>query len=195
MNNLFYNFKDCQSDIKSLIHVISLLGNSLIGLELGVFRAESSCTILQNCSNIKTLYGIDAYKPYSDFLKTPYDNTPAYSIDLKTIEYIRLTAKHNIEFSGFKEKFVLIEKNSTDALPDFEDSSLDFIFIDTYMTQEHAKEELTNWYPKLKYNGLFSGHDWNNEVISKEVINFRREKNIKSQLSAFDDCWCWIKNE
>ena len=76
----FYDFKDCKSDVQSIVHVINLLGKELVGTEVGVFRAVSFCTLLQNCPNIKTLFGIDSYKPYTDYLKEPYDGSPAYSI-------------------------------------------------------------------------------------------------------------------
>ncbi len=39
-----YNFKDAQFDVKSLIHLFNLQGKDLIGLELGVLRAESFCS-------------------------------------------------------------------------------------------------------------------------------------------------------
>ena len=67
-----YNFKDAQYDVKSLIHLFNLQGKELVGLELGVLRAESFCSILQNCPNIKTLYGVDSWKPYTDILGEPY---------------------------------------------------------------------------------------------------------------------------
>jgi len=52
-----YDFTNAQFDVKSLIHAINLHGENLIGLELGILRAESFCTLLQNCPNIKKLYG------------------------------------------------------------------------------------------------------------------------------------------
>ena len=54
-----YNFVDALTDIRSAVLLIGLHGKDLIGLELGVFRAESHLTILQNCPNVKKLYGID----------------------------------------------------------------------------------------------------------------------------------------
>jgi hypothetical protein len=42
----FYDFKDCKSDIQSIVHVINLLGKELVGAEIGVFRAVSFCTLL-----------------------------------------------------------------------------------------------------------------------------------------------------
>jgi Methyltransferase domain len=189
----FYNFKDCKSDIQSIVHVINLLGKDLIGAEIGVFRGESFCTLLQNCPNIKTLFGVDSYKPYTDYLKEPYDGTPAYSITQKEIDYIKLTAHHNIQWSGFVEKAILFEKDSNLALSHFQDFSLDFIFLDTCMTYEQAKNDINVWYPKVKKRGLVAGHDWNSSAVQQAVNEFRKENNITEFMSTFDNTWCWIK--
>jgi hypothetical protein len=70
---------------------------------------------------------------------------------------------------------------------------LDFVFIDTYMTYEQAKQDLTDWYDKVKDGGLFAGHDWNNVVVQQAVNEFRKEKNITGIISTFDDLWVWKK--
>ena len=189
----YYNFKDYKSDIQSLVHVINLHGQELIGAEIGVFKGESFCTLLQNCPNIKTLYGVDAYKPYNDCIKTPYDGTPAYSIDEKDIGFIKLTAYHNIQYSGVVHKAIFYEKDSHEALNNFEKNSLDFIFIDTYMTYEQARQDLKDWYEIIKAGGIFSGHDWNNEIIQQAILEFRLENKISNPMSTFDDCWIWKK--
>jgi hypothetical protein len=189
----YYNFKDAQTDVKSLIHLINLHGDDLVGLELGVFRAESFCTILQNCPGVKELHGIDSWLPYVDYLKEPYDGTPAYEIDLKTIKHIKLTALHNIEFSGHKEKAIIHEKNSDDAVNNFADETFDFIFLDTYMTLEQAEKDLHHWYPKLKKGGLFTGHDWNSSAVQHAVNNYREKYKITAKISTFDNSWAWIK--
>ena len=44
------------SDIKSLINTIGLLGEDLVGIELGVGEAESFMTLLHNCRNIIIVY-------------------------------------------------------------------------------------------------------------------------------------------
>lgn len=191
--NYYYNFKDAQTDVKSLIHLINFQGENLVGLELGVFRAESFCTILQNCPNIKMLHGIDSWLPYIDYLKEPYDGNPAYEMDTKTIKHIRLTALHNIEFSGYKEKATIHEKNSDECVNDFADETLDFIFLDTYMTLEQAQKDLHHWYPKLKKGGLFTGHDWNSSAVQQAVNEYREKNNISNYMSTFDNAWAWIK--
>jgi hypothetical protein len=193
----FYNFKDPEialtSDIKSLIHAIGLLGNDLVGIELGVFRAQSFCTILHNCSNVKTLYGIDSYLPYSDYLKSGYDGTPAYTMYEKDIELTKSIAYNKIKYSGMKEKVIFYEEDSNEAVKKFKNESIDFIFIDTYMTEEQAQNDLETWYPIIKKNGLFSGHDWGSKQIQIPVNKFREKNNITSNLCVFDNCWAWIK--
>jgi len=189
----YYNFVDEQSDIKSLIHLINLQGDNLVGLELGVYKGLSFCTILQNCPRVKELHGIDSWEPYVDYLKDVYDEKPVFEMDNKTIKHIRLTALHNIEFSGHQQKSIIHEKDSNDAVNDFEDESLDFIFMDTYMNLEQAKKDLNSWYPKVKKGGIFSGHDWNCNIIQNVVNDYRNKNNINSTLSVFDNTWVWKK--
>ena len=85
------------------------------------------------------------------------------------------------------------EKDSTAALADFEDESLDFIFIDTYMTYEQAKADLESWYPKVKRGGIFAGHDWDSDQIQRAVHELRSAKRITNTLSTFDNTWIWYK--
>jgi hypothetical protein len=194
MNNP-YIFRSKEVDGQSVVHLINLfLGEDIIGAEIGIGKAQTFCTFLQNCSSIKTLYGIDSYKPYSDFVTDPYDeNIPKYTVDEKTIDYIKLTAYHNIQFSGCQEKVIFIEEDSHVAVNYFEDNLLDFIFIDTYMTYDQAYQDLVEWYPKVKTGGLFIGHDWSASVIRNVVNRFREEHKITNKLSTFDNTWAWVK--
>lgn len=199
-NEPFYNYKDAQTDIKSIIHSINLLyrgpdemPNGLVGAEVGVFRGDSFLTILQNCPNVTTLHGVDSYKPYADYLKDDYDGQPAYVVDEKQIEYIKLTSYHHQKYSGHKEKIVFHEMDSNDAAKNFEDESLDFIFLDTYMTPEQASNDLETWYPKVKTGGLFAGHDWNCKEIQMEVVKFFGRIKTPTDFSRYDNTWAWIK--
>jgi hypothetical protein len=190
-----YKFESKQVDGQSLVHPINLLlGENLIGAEIGVLKAHTSCTLLQNCPNIKTLYLIDNYKPYSDFIRNPYNpNEPYHIVDQKEIELIKFIAHHNVKWSGHTDKALFIEEDSKIVAQHCQNASLDFVFLDTYMTQEQVISDLNDWYPKVKEKGLFSGHDWTGEVVQQAVLKFRSDNNIVSQLSIFDDTWMWIK--
>lgn len=194
MSGDIYNFLDARTDVQSLIHVINLLGDNLVGAEVGVFRAESFCTILQNCPNVKTLHGIDSWNPYKDYLKEPYDDTPAYDLSKAEIEYVELTAKHNIKYSGASERAVIHQMDSKLAVDLFTDEHFDFVFLDTYMTYEQCVVDIEGWFSKVRQGGLFAGHDWNSSVVKKAVYEFRGKHNIQSHLSVFDNTWCWLKD-
>jgi hypothetical protein len=190
----YYNFKNKSVDGQSIIHTINLLpGTSLIGAEIGVGTAQNFCTYLQNCPRIETLYGVDAYLPYTDYLKIQYDGLPAYTIDEKQIDLVKLTAMHNIEFSGYKEKVKFYMEDSSIAVDKIADNELDFIFIDTYLTDIQITTDLIQWYPKVKTGGLFAGHDWDSDAVKYSVFNFMKTNNILANLSVFDNTWAFIK--
>lgn len=181
------------ADIKSLVHCIGLQGPNLIGAEIGVFQAHSFCTLLQTCPNIKVLHGIDTWEPFVDYLKEPYDGNVAFTMDQKGIELVEFTARHNIKYSGFADKAIIHKLDSNDAVKLFEDYSLDFIFLDAYLTYEQAKNDLEVWYQKVKLGGLFSGHDYNCSAVSHAIKEFREENNITNHMSIFDNAWVWRK--
>ena len=191
-----YDFSNCkEADIGPLIHTIGSLGKDLVGLELGVFTGTSFMTALHACPNIKTLHGIDSYKPYGDCIGEPYTGTPFYFVDEKQSDFNRFIAFHRIEYSGMKEKIIFHEMDSNEALKKFEPSSLDFIFIDTFMTYEQAVNDIRSWYPIVKNGGLFAGHDWNSSIIQRAINEVKSELEPHSRVMGYNNCWSWIKNE
>ena len=94
-----------------------------------------------------------------------------------------------------KDKAIIIEKDSVEASKEIEDASLDFIFLDAYLDYESTVRDLETWYPKVKTNGLFTGHDWQSPAVQKAVEEYRNKNNIVSTLSTFDSAWAWRKND
>lgn len=176
---LTYNFKDFRSDIQYLIQAINVMGEDLVGLELGVFRGDSSMTILHNCS-IKKLYLVDNWKPYHDFLKPIPDGKPAYFVNQIDSEINEFLTRHAIKYSGMSEKVEIIKKDSLDALEHIENESLDFIFFDAMMSQKQSFAEAMAYYPKIKKGGFFMGHDSN--AIEQVLIP------IKSVKKYYNNC-------
>ena len=186
-----YTFDKC--DAQSVIHSIAQHGSNLVGLELGVGYGESFCSLLQNCPNIKTLYGVDKWKPFNDCIKPHYDGKIDFSMNQAEIEFWKDLSYHRIKYSGFKEKAIILEKDSNEALKDIPDNSLDFIFLDAHLTYEQVVNDLKVWYPKVKKGGLYMGHDWESDAIRKAVFDFREENNIESYMSVFDRTFVWKK--
>ena len=63
------------------------------------------------------------------------------------------------------------------------------------MTYEQAKKDIEEWFPKVKPGKLVAGHDWDSSAVQRAVKEYRKENNITSSISTFDNTWCWIKNE
>lgn len=187
------NFIPTQTDIKSLIHAINFLGKDLIGAEVGIRRAESFCTILQNCPNVKLLHGIDKWKPYDDYIKEIYDGSIAGSVSEQSVRLDRFIALNNIEFSGFAEKAIIHEGDCCDIVKTFEDNSLDFVFLDAYLTYEQILDDMVDWYRVVKPGGLFAGHDFYSNAVRMAVYAFRKLCNVGSPISIFDDVFVWKK--
>lgn len=187
-----YNFKDALTDIRSVIHLIGMEGPNLVGLELGVYRAESHCTILQNCPNVKMLYGIDAWVPYTDWMN-PKGDGPLNSVGPAEIELIEWTAHHNIRWSGEGHRSE-IWKGFTEELHTRADpETFDFIFFDSWLSTSQVIQELTDWYPKLKTGGLCIGHDYNCRETSEGVHAFLLQENLNVHMSVYDSMFVWRK--
>lgn len=58
---------------------------------------------------------------------------------------------HNVTF---------VKKPSMEALPDFKDGSLDFVYIDANHQFDYACPDLIFWSQKVRSGGIVSGHDY-----------------------------------
>lgn len=186
-----YTYVDYQASCKSLIHIINHLGDDLVGIELGTALGESFFTLLHNCPNIKTLHGIDFFQPYVDSLT--YDGTPCHLYDDRKVDMQKKYFYHNLQFTDVGDRGIFHEKDVSDALNDFEEESVDFIFVDTCINYESAKREISSWYKILKPGGIYCGHDWKGSFVQRSVLEFREENKITNKMSVFDNVWMWYK--
>jgi hypothetical protein len=51
-------------------------------------------------------------------------------------------------------------KTSADALLDFADHSLDFVYVDANHTFEHVAHDVSKWEKKVRRGGILAGHDY-----------------------------------
>ena len=177
------------SDVSDLIIAINTLGEDLVGLELGVLKGESFLTMLNYC-NIKKLYGVDSWRPYTDFLKNIPDGKPAYGVTIQEQEINRFITYHSIKYCKHRDKAEIIEKDSMEAVKQIPDNSLDFIFFDAMMTEKQSYEEAKAYYPKIKKGGFFTGHDADaKEQVIKPIEKVKKEYNNNNKLIIFNNCF------
>jgi len=96
-----------------------------------------------------TVYGVDPYI-------AGYDSGDGQSASGRC-EDAKKQFKQNIVD---KKTIFHIEKKSIDAAKDFEDQSLDFVYIDACHKYESIKEDIYAWFPKIKTNMFIGGDDW-----------------------------------
>jgi hypothetical protein len=118
-----------------------------IGAEIGVLEGDFSSYICKTLPDAK-IYSIDPwsfYPTHKNFRKQR-DHDRAY----ERAQRILHVYPNN----------TIIKKWSVDAAKDFEDESLDFVFIDG----DHEFQAITNdiavWLKKIRKGGIISGHDY-----------------------------------
>ncbi len=107
-------------------------------------------------------------------------------------------AKHKLS----KYNCQIIRKESLSAVNDFEDESLDFVYIDANHHFINIAADLYQWQKKVKPGGIMSGHDYmhfpperDNHV--KHVVDaYAQAFEIKTYFELGQDkypSWFWVK--
>lgn len=118
-----------------------------VGVEIGVAHGKYS-EELMDANPILKLYGVDPYEVYLGYKDYQLQRTfEAMRADAHT----RLDRFPNYEF---------IRKTSMEALKDFEDESLDFVYIDGNHAHPWVDDDIREWSKKVRKGGIVSGHDY-----------------------------------
>jgi predicted O-methyltransferase YrrM len=113
----------------------------------------------------------------------------------------RADFEKNLKDSGILDSISVIEKYSADAAKDFEDNSLDLIFIDAEHDYENVKLDILSWTPKLKSGGIIFGHDYPDpkienagfEGLAQAVNEEIRDSDKFSKFSYLFGIWGALK--
>ena len=156
---------------------------TIVGLEIGVASGWTMNHFLQNLSNLQ-LTGIDPYVGYMD---------GHIQITQELLDAQYLAAQDNI--SDFAPRGKILRGYSQDFVNSFEDKSLDYIFIDGDHSYEGALRDCELFFPKIKSNGIFAGHDWSFDGVQKAVNEFKDKNGSPNIRMIKEDVWYWIKDE
>jgi hypothetical protein len=114
-----------------------------VGAEIGVYKGWNSRRFA--VAGLK-IFAIDPWIRYPYFKKTQEELETIYH---KAWKHLR----------GF-ENATIIRKSSMDAVKDFEDESLDFVYIDGDHRFKFVTEDIYEWSKKVRKGGVISGHDY-----------------------------------
>ena len=123
-------------------------------LELGTYKGNSICSLADEISKYIDLdevevCTIDTFKPTA----TSSDHWRDEG-DLKELCY------SNIEKLGMTDIIDVMEGTGHRWVSLFEDEYFDFVFIDADHKYESVKQDIDDWFPKVKVGGILAGHDY-----------------------------------
>jgi len=129
-----------------------------IGAEIGVARGEHAEILCKANPDLK-LYCVDIWETYPGY--DEYDDR----IDRYYQYAQRILYPYECEF---------IKKFSMDAVKDFLDGSLDFVYIDGAHDFQSVANDLCEWTKKVRIGGIVFGHDFHRStrfiVDVKDVV-------------------------
>lgn len=153
------------------------------GAEIGVCQGKYSRVFCRNIPKLK-LYCVDIWEVDTN---DPWDYGENHSLHYERAK--RILAPYDA---------TLIKKASSEAVKDFEDNSLDFVYIDSNHTYKYTLEDLTIWSPKVRSGGIVSGHDYYNLKgfgIIKAVDEYMLTHNITDGFITVEKphSFWWVK--
>lgn len=116
------------------------------GAEIGVFKGRYSKVLCEANPDLK-LYCVDPWLIYDDYKEIKSKRLMA-SYYKKAME---LLSPYNVS---------VIKKSSMDAIKDFKDGSLDFVYIDGNHAFRSVIDDIDEWSKKVRVGGIISGHDY-----------------------------------
>jgi len=178
--------KISQSRWHDMGHLFNDLGFKK-GVEVGVYKARFTTCLAKRMPNCQII-GIDAwtvYKGYKD-----YENNDLESMAQKEAE------RRTKGFTNVK----LIKDWSMDAVKQFEDESIDFVFIDANHDFECVVADIAAWSKKVRRGGIVCGHDYfknkrHNFGVVEAVNGWCDAYDIKPLFIWTDNCpnWMYVK--
>lgn len=146
-----------------------------VGAEIGVYKGEFSEKFAK--AGLQ-LYAIDPWRIYKD-----YGNPRGQKrLDFQYEHTKRVLAPY--------KKCKIIRKTSMEAVEDFPDGSLDFVYIDGNHEFRYIAEDLYEWTKRVKRGGIVSGHDFFYTKTGTDTENWHVAYVLRAYIRAYGiDNW------
>jgi hypothetical protein len=172
-----------EGDIRSTIRfVMDVMGNApLIGAEIGVSIGVNAESIMKTL-NMKKLYLVDPYEPYVE---------DGFSVKFALTEGQKeIAAKRLKRFGERIEWFYQTSDRAAPLIP----NGLDFVYIDGNHTYEYVKQDIADYFPKIKEKGVIGGHDFGKYYLGliRAVTEFSVNNSLELMVDR-DDWWVMKK--
>ncbi len=171
-------------------------------VEVGAWLGKSTCflaNLIKQSGNGKNIK-FDVVDWWQGSLTDYEHNNFADDVN-KIPDYPYRKFLNNMRKAGVINYINPIKMRSEDAVKNYLNESLDFVFIDASHVYDEIKHDLEIWYPKVKNDGIFAGHDYthNHPDVVRAVNEFFHNINKKFISHGNDGdlggSWLHVKSE
>jgi hypothetical protein len=133
-----------RNEMADLFYELGYMQGAEVGVEQGVYSE-----VLLKANPSLNLYCIDAWQAYRGYR----DHTRQGKLDT----FYEITKKR---LSPFSDRVGYIRMYSMDAVKEFNDESLDFVYIDANHDFINVAQDVFYWSKKVRKGGIIAGHDF-----------------------------------
>ena len=161
-------------DRKELVSIFSEIGYR-VGVEIGVNNGRFAQIMCERIPGLE-YYGVDPYNRYDDFqIGSTNQMEKSYQKAARKIE------AYNAR---------IVKTFSALAYSQFENGSVDFVYVDGNHEFKYAFSDILLWLPKIRSGGVMSGHDYGDGV--KEAVDFcLKSFRVEQWFLLKDTSWFW----
>lgn len=129
----------------------------ITGVEVGVWKGKNASSLLSRLSGL-TLYMVDRWQAYTDEERGRDGISEQAKMRQDNFSVAEREARKAV--APFGRRAVVLKMSSSEAVEQFDDASLDFVFLDGDHSYEGLKQDIELWLPKVKPGGYLCGHDY-----------------------------------
>lgn len=152
--------------------------NDYVYVEVGTYMGRSLAYFTISSLNHEKsgkIYAVDTFagsEEHCDPKNQDYIPELATNPDYMYEQYLKYT-------KSIKEYINTIRGCSVEVSKQFEDDSIDGLYLDAAHDYDSAMSDLKAWYPKMKKEQLLlAGDDWKSHSVRKAVIEFAQENQL-----------------
>jgi len=164
--------------------VLDRLPQDYIFVEVGVWKGKSlSYFVIESINKSKNgkIYAVDHWLGSEEHQKDSWAYDPLTQIeDGLYNEYCK-------NIVPIRDYIFDIKNSSEVASNTFENQSIDAVFIDASHDYDNVYRDISSWYPKVKFGGIISGHDYDWPGVNSAVNNFAKAHNMG--IVSYDNVW------
>eukprot|EP01038_Epipyxis_sp_PR26KG_P010306 gene10306-13852_t len=148
-----------RNDISVWLELLGFTSGAELGVQRGIFALNN----LQRWTSCKKYILVDLWHHQDNYKDTA-------NVDDKDQELLFKEAKNNLKVFSNKTEF--IRNFTTSAALLVPDNSLDFIYVDARHDYCGCKQDIEQWWPKLKPGGIMAGHDYVTVAFLRTIIKW-----------------------